>query len=129
MTDSNVIKVLDNAKSKKSGRPKKEDIYQAERAEVLNKLLKVLNINDNNKVFFVEEIENDKNKKDQILALKDDAKKYFNSYNWSVFHKNPKNQWLPLSKSILKASNKKMTTVYEMNDKCKNINQKGYKVI
>lgn len=125
MTDSNHVQI----KSKKNGRPKKIDIFQKERNEILNKLFVILNINENNKVFYVDDIQNDDNKKNAILALKDDVKKYFKSSNWSVFHKQPPNQWLSLSKSIIKACGNKLTTIYEMNDNCKSINKKGYKVV
>jgi hypothetical protein len=92
--------------AKKYGRPDKDNIYVRQQHEILDKLLKILGITATNKIFYCEDL--DDNKKKQILDLSNDVKKYFKAGKWPVFNKeiSEKNTYLSLTKSILKAMGK-----------------------
>lgn len=79
--------------------------YVNERNELTQKLLKILNIDENNKTFCSFMLDNDKEKQQKILDLEPDVKKYFSTAHWSYYHKNSKaaeRPYLSLAKSILK---------------------------
>ena len=91
----------------------KKEKYVEERKIVLNKLLKILGITGKNKVFNITELDNNEEKRKQILALIPDVKKYFNSSNWNCFtRKDIKKQCMSLTKAILKDMD------YEFDDAC-----------
>lgn len=88
------------------GRPLKYIKYEKEKKEVLNKLLKILGIDDNNKVFFKKDIADNKEKEQQILDLIEDIKKYFNYSRWSYFLKSrPYTDLASLVKCVLRDMN------------------------
>jgi hypothetical protein len=86
----------------KGGRPNKNNTYKAEQKAVLDKLLNILGITETNKVFYIQDIEPDKNKIDQIIALESDVKKYYVCGKWTYFNKTVPLPWLSLAKSIIK---------------------------
>jgi hypothetical protein len=109
------------------GRPKKELIYKTEQEELFKKLLNFLNINDNNKTFYPEDISSDPEKVKNIIDLRNDCKKYFNSASWSIFNKKPPtNVWLSLTSSVMKSMKYKMTLIINETKTDIVIRKKGY---
>lgn len=136
---TNIIDILNNKSDLKdiiieknkslSGRIPKEIKYENERKEVLNKLLKILGINENNKIFYIEDLEsNDKSKQD-IINIVDDVKKYFSYGMWVYFAK--KNISMPstsLSRSVIKDMKIKITTVTLRDNETNKIEKRGFKI-
>ena len=89
-------------------RSKKSDLYEKEQKEILDKLLEILEINDDNRTIIIYNIDKNKEKIDAILSLKEDVHKYFNSSKWSLFrnydNKNNKEHIL-LIRGLLNAMN------------------------
>lgn len=119
----NVIESNDIVK-KKIGRPDK-DIYKDEQKKVLEKLLAILKINDNSKVFFCEDLS--PQQKQDILDLIPDVKKYYKCGKWSMFAKDidPEYKYFSLTKSILKAMDKKTKYINVKNKKTQIVEKKG----
>jgi hypothetical protein len=101
----------DNEKSKKDiiiekkakkGRPIKSVLYEKERKEILKKILNTLEISDENKIFFIEDIEKNEEKKKQICNTLPDVKKYFSCAHWTVILYDTPQPWLSLTRSVLK---------------------------
>lgn len=109
---------------KKMGRPDK-DIYEKERKIILEKLLSILKISDTNKVFFCEDMSSEQ--KTDILNLIPDVKKYFKCGKWSMFTKeiDQEYKFFSLTKSILKAMNKKAKYINVKNNKTQIVEKKG----
>ncbi len=84
-------------------RSTKKDLYKKEQEEILNKINNILGINKDNNTIYLYDIENDINKKEQILALSDDIQKYFKAGDWGFFKTDIcKNNHVLLCKSIYK---------------------------
>ncbi len=92
----------ENNINKKKGRPNKAEIYDKERKQILKKILEILEINNNNRIFFIEDIEKNDNKKNQILETLPEVKKYFSCAHWTVVLYDTPQQWLSLTRSVLK---------------------------
>ena len=87
----------------KCGRPAKKDMYVAERQKILDELKEILGITEENKTFYMYDIDNNEEIQNKILKLKDAAKLYFNAGNWAIFLKeNVKKPHMSLLKCILK---------------------------
>lgn len=91
MSDNKKDKIKTNDKVIKpkhaGGRLSKKVKYEKERKDILNKLNKILGINETTNMFYLYDIEhNDKMMKD-ILDLKPDIEKCFTSKNSAVFKK------------------------------------------
>ena len=86
-------------------RSKKSDLYEKEQKEILNKLLKILNINEDNNVLILNNFEKDNMNICKILELGNDVRTYFNINNWSYFQKKEKTErkYLLLIRGILSA--------------------------
>ena len=96
-----------NNESKKpkitKNRSTKKDLYKKEQEEILNKINTILGISKNNNTIYLYDIENDENKKEQILALSDNVKKYFKTSNWAFYKDEEcKGNHVLLCKSIYK---------------------------
>ena len=65
--------------------PKKISQFEAERQNILVELLQILEINENNNKFFLDELDNNIIKQNSIIGLVDSVKKYFNCGKWSCF--------------------------------------------
>lgn len=129
-TTTAVSKKKDDVEKDKGGRPKKEQKYEKERKEVLDKLLKILNINKENTIFYVNDLQNDENKQKQILDLESDVIKYFKHCRWSYFtRENLPNPYLSLAKSILKNMNINMSMIYHKDSANKINTKKGIQII
>lgn len=110
----------------KGGRPVKDIIYDAEKKEVLNALLNILEITKENNVFYISDIEKDNSKINKILELELDVKKYFRCGSWSYFTKPSTCKWLSLVKAIVKDMKGEISRFY-MVDK-KKICSRGMKI-
>jgi len=88
-------------KKKKRIRHTKAELFKEERTEILNKLNNILGITDNNKTFYIYDI--DENKEKNIDKLFDDVKKYFKGKSSAVFAKDSiERKWLCIAKIIYK---------------------------
>ncbi len=84
-------------------RSTKKDLYKKEQEEILNKINTILGISKDNNTIYLYDIENDNNKKEQILGLSDDVKKYFKTSNWAFYKDDEcKGNHVLLCKSIYK---------------------------
>jgi hypothetical protein len=89
--------------------PKKISQFEAERQNILVELLQILEINENNNKFFLDELDNNIIKQNSIIGLVDSVKKYFNCGKWSCFvNINVKRYYFSLIKYILKYMNYKL---------------------
>jgi len=112
--DNNIIK-------KKSY--KKKDKYQKEQDEIVKKLNDILGLDDNNNKFILDELKQDTDKQNKILALEEDVKKYFVYGDWGCF-RNPNTsdntKAISLARAIYKNTN------YNVNYKLKMKNKLAY---
>lgn len=84
-------------------RIKLSDKYVTQREEICNKILDILNLNEN-EYFLLCDLDKDSYKQQQILALKDDIKAYFACSTISTFKPNfeCKRPYLNIIRSILR---------------------------
>lgn len=94
---------IDKKEIKQRIKPTKKEFYKKERQDILDKINNIIGINSNNNYIYLYDIENDNKKKESILALSDDVKKYFKMGNWA-FYKDVEcqNNHVLLCKSIYK---------------------------
>jgi hypothetical protein len=86
--------------------PKKVDKYENEQKEIVDRILNILDINDDNNKFYLHDLDNSHEKQEQIMNIIPDIKKYFICSNWSCLAKdNIKRPWLSLMKYIFKTMN------------------------
>jgi hypothetical protein len=111
------------------GRPKKTDKFSTDRQTILKTLLECLNINDNNNIFYPEDIAHNKETTDKILGLCEGCRKYFSSASWSIFSKEPPAIiWLSVVRYVLKEMKYKIDVVSIQNETFTTIRKKGYKI-
>jgi len=92
-------------------RSTKKELYKKERKEILNKINKILGINEDNNIIYLYDIENDENKKEQILALSESVKKYFKAGNWALYRdEESKDNHFLLCKSVYKEMDYSVTS-------------------
>ncbi len=114
---------------KTHGRIPKDIKFIKEKKEVLNKILNILEINEKNNTFYINDIENDINKKEQIFNLVKDIKQYFSCGRWVYFSKpNVPNMCTSLIKSILKDMNIRFDSVSIRNNGTNKIDKMGYRI-
>jgi len=110
---------------------KKEHKYKKEQEDLLNKLLLILNYN-NDYTFYLYDLDNKIELQESIIALSDDIIKYYpSSICTGVNGKKCKRPYLSIIKYIFKFHNKEFYTMdYRLDtaDK-KNIRTKKYKII
>ena len=70
-------KLAKNKDTDKDGRPRKDAIFKEERESILKTILDVSAINNNNDSFFINDIDNDITKQNQILMLEEDENKWY----------------------------------------------------
>ena len=87
-------------------RVKLSDKYQNEREEICNKLIEILQLDENNN-FLLYDLEEDINKQQNILEMKEEIKKYFAVSCISSFKPNfkCKRPYLNIVRSILRQQN------------------------
>ena len=79
----------------------KKFIFHDEQIKILDKLNKILNIDETNNIIY--KCDFNDNLKNKILELADDTRKYYAASTWGFFSREPcKNNALLLAKSILK---------------------------
>ena len=87
-------------------RIKLSEKYQKEREDVCNKIINILNLTEDN-TFLLCDLDNDIEKQNRILELKEEIKKYFACSTISSFKPNfeCKRPYLNIIRSILKKQN------------------------
>ena len=87
-------------------RIKLSEKYQTEREEMCNKIISILELDENNS-FLLCELDNDTEKQNKILELKEDIQKYFSVSCISSFRPNfeCKRPYLNIVRSILRKQN------------------------
>jgi hypothetical protein len=113
----------------KGGRPSKTIKYVEERNLVLQKLYEIIGVNEKNKIFYFEDLNEEKQKK--IMNLTTDCKKYFNTGHWNAFLKKTSSEpHVSLIRSILKDMEIKSSTAYVYDEKDrKNIQKRGIRIL
>jgi hypothetical protein len=110
---------------------KKEHKYKKEQEDLLNKLLLILNYN-NNYTFYLYDLDNKIELQESIIGLTDDIKKYYPASSCiGVNGQNCKRPYLSIIRFLLKFHNKEFYTMdyrLDIEDK-KNIRTKKYKII
>ena len=86
-------------------RIKLSEKFQVEREELCNKIIHILELKDN--TFLLSDLDKDEDKQNQLLALKEDIKKYFACSTISSFKPNfeCKRPYLSIIRSILRKQN------------------------
>jgi hypothetical protein len=85
--------------------PKSIKNFTKEREELLQKMLAILGVNQDNKMFSLKKLDEDQQKQKQIIDLVEDIKKYFICSRWAYFSnqtKEFKRDYLSLIKSVLR---------------------------
>lgn len=105
----------DGNKNEEKNSKKKIVKYSIQVKKMCSKLFEYLDINEthigtNAGVFLIKDVSEEN--KNNIANMKDECKQYFNTRNWCVFGKTKvKNEWLSLTKNILKACDYKVYAV------------------
>lgn len=83
--------------------------FKEERKNVLNAILEILNINDNNKIFYSHMLDEDENLQNQILALDQEIERVFKVSSWIAYKQKEtiERRYLALVKSVFKEMNVK----------------------
>ena len=105
----------------------KSDLYQKEQNEILNKLINILEIN-NDSTIILYELDNDEIKQKQIIDLIPNIRKYFSLSNVRGI-KNPetlKRPWLSIIRQMLKSKYKMISKDYQLTKDEKKIRTKKY---
>jgi hypothetical protein len=89
-------------------RTKLSEKYQSEREEICNKLITILNLNEE-KTFLLSDLDEDIEKQNKILEMKEEIQKYFAVSTISSFKPNfeCKRPYLNIIRSILRMQNYK----------------------
>jgi len=96
----------DSDVKKKRNRPTKAQLYKEERMTILNKLNNILGIIEDNKIFYIYDIENNDNKQKEINDLFNDITKYFKGKSTALFAKDSiERKWLSIIKIVYKEMN------------------------
>lgn len=83
--------------------PKNISKFQTERENILKEVLEILEINENNNKFFLDDLDNSIQKQNDIIGIMEPVKKYFICGKWTCFvNMNVKRYWFSLIKYILK---------------------------
>ena len=87
-------------------RIKLSEKYQKEREEICNKIITILNLKEDN-TFLLCELDEDLEKQNKILELKEEIQQYFSCFNISAFKPNfhCKRPYLSIIRSILRKQN------------------------
>lgn len=111
----------------KGGRPRKDVLFKEERKRIYQKLLNILGVSKNGDIFYVDDLDNDNLKQNQILALEDDIKKCFSCSNWKCFMEDGvQKKYVSMAKHILKHMNVRLTAVSLSDTKKRKVIRQGY---
>jgi hypothetical protein len=92
--------------------PKVVDKYNEERKKLLEKMFEILEINNENNKFSLHELDSNEGKKQQILDLEPEIKKYFICGGWNCFKDpNIKRKYLSFIKNVFKKMNYEIISV------------------
>ncbi len=117
-----------NKEKNMGGRTPKNEKYAEERKQVLNKILKILELTEKNDTFYVNDLESNDKKIEQIKNLVNDIKQYFPYSMWAYFSKpNLPYPYTSLVRSILRDMKIEFASVSVINNKTKEKTQ-GYKI-
>ena len=82
------------------------ELYINERKMILDKIFQILNMPEENKIFFLKDLDKDEKKQHLILELESDIKKYFECHLWACFVKiSMKRKYLSIIKYVMKNMN------------------------
>ena len=76
--------------------------------EVLDKIYKILNINEGNKTFSLKELDENVDKQNAILGLEEEIKEGFCYSKWACFRREIKRKWLSIVKNVMKEMDVKL---------------------
>jgi len=111
----------------RGGRPRKDTIFKEEREKILKTILEILSVDQNNCTFFVDCLDNDIVKQNQILVLENDIKKYFSCHNWKCFAENGvQKKHISMSKHVLKHMNYELTSISLIYSETRKVLRSGY---
>ena len=83
--------------------PKKIELFEKERKEILRKIFDIIGVTEENNAFILKEIEKNPTTQKSILELVPSIKKYFNCGKWNYFSgNNVKNPATSIIRSVLK---------------------------
>ena len=83
--------------------PKKVELFENERLEILKKIFKIIGITETNTYFSLKEIEENTTVQKEIMELVPSIKKYFNCGRWNCFiKKSLKSPVISIIRSVLK---------------------------
>jgi hypothetical protein len=74
---------------KRRNRPDKKTKYASERQNLIEKLNKLMGLNDTNNSVFLYELERNEELKNEVEKMLPDIKKYFKYGNWGYFSNDP----------------------------------------
>ncbi len=105
-------------------KPTKQEFFEKEQNEILKKINNILGISKDNNKIYLYDIENDKDKREKILALSPEVRKAFKCGSWGFFREELcKDNHVLLCKSIYKAMGyqilSKQTDIIRENQKIK----------
>ena len=105
-------------------RKTKEELYEVERRDVLEKLLLILNVSKTHPLFFSDEITEEK--EEQIRDLEEEIKKYYKYGSWPYYKKCPTSKnIINLIKPLLREMNISVRSLYSMDSTGRKIERKG----
>ena len=105
----------------------KSELYKEEQSEILNKLVHILDLDDNSSVILYE-LDNDETKQQKILELLPDIRKFFSLSNVRGI-KNPETlerPWLSIIRQMSKLKYKMISNDYRVTKDGKKIRTKKY---
>jgi len=105
----------------------KSELYKKEQQEIMNKIIEILNLDENNSITLYE-LDNNKKKHDEILKLTPDIRKYF-TFTCIKGVQNPekvKRPWLSIIRHISKLQYNMISSDYTIKNDSKNIRTKNY---
>lgn len=114
----------------KGGRPRKDVIYAKERKDILDKILNILSISKTGDIFYIDDLDGDVEKQNQILELEDDIKKCFSASGWKCLaEEGVLKKYVSIVKYILKHMNIKLSAVSLIVSDSRKVLRQGYMII
>ena len=85
-----------------------KQINKDKQKEVLDKLLVILQVNENKNTFSLHELDDNEEKRNKILGLEDEIKEAFCYSTWTCFRRDTKRKWLSMIKYVMKDMDKNL---------------------
>ena len=86
----------------------KKELFFKEREEIFNKIIDILELTNENNWFYLDELDNDDEKKNAINELIIDIRKFFNSSSWGGSCEKSKRSHMSLIKNVVKSQDRKI---------------------